>query len=371
MGQKKRTRWAGPSALLLSSSLSLVLLLSACNGSAATHESDTPPTSPVATATPTIPPAQEDPGAADADATITPTMTTTVTATAQITEPVDIATPPAPLAEAAEPQETAAAATPTPPEDTQSSPTDAPQEYVRASTLTDEDFMNLNGDDIGDIQDILIDLNDGAILFLSAEYGGFLDLGDHDIYLPLNAFTIGADKSLYLAIAAEQLAAYPAVDADWPNLDDPTWGAQLDAYWAGGAVEATSLAARPGDNLAWASNLIGFPLLGWGDRQTNVVELLVNLPNGTVEYALVADATNSENVPTEAGPYIVPLQALRLDRATGIITFAPAVTNATIIAGAPRLDPAQSAAGESIDGIFDQAIRDTWRALGFDWWHGE
>lgn len=245
--------------------------------------------------------------------------------------------------------------------------TDAPDTFVRASTLTDYDFESINGEDIGDIEDMLIDLNDGAILFLAVEYGGFLDLGDRDIYLPLSAFTIGQDGGLYLAMAEEELEAYPEVSDDFPNFEDADWGAQLDEYWAGVGVEAPVSAERASGNTAWASNLIGFPLLGWGDVQASVMDLLINLQSGKAEYALVAGDTLGTDVD---GPYIVPIQALTVDRAGEQITFEGEVDD-NVLTEAPRLSAETFPEGEVIGGDFDEEINNTWRDLGFDWWDGE
>ena len=56
-----------------------------------------------------------------------------------------------------------------------------------ASNMMDQDIRGINGDDIGEVNDIFIDENTGNVLFVTIKNGGFLGIGAKEIPVPLNA----------------------------------------------------------------------------------------------------------------------------------------------------------------------------------------
>jgi sporulation protein YlmC with PRC-barrel domain len=57
------------------------------------------------------------------------------------------------------------------------------QEGLRGTDLLDADVQGPNGDEIGDVENVIID-GDGKILSIIAEVGGFLDIGDTHVNVP-------------------------------------------------------------------------------------------------------------------------------------------------------------------------------------------
>lgn len=200
---------------------------------------------------------------------------------------------------------------------------------VRASELLDYDVENLNGEDIGDLNDLIIDMSDGRILFATMEYGGVLGFGANTYPLPLQALrsaagiagttsltgTVGVtgtsditdaglgldDNVIVFNIAEETLENAPGYDADWPDLNasdfeaefrqfwsDPSLGALTDSLDITGTDEIT-VTDIVSSSLAKASELIGFNIENAdGDNIGEINDLLVDLGSGHVTYAVLS-----------------------------------------------------------------------------------
>jgi sporulation protein YlmC with PRC-barrel domain len=82
---------------------------------------------------------------------------------------------------------------------------------VRVSELVGMRVVGSGGDDIGEIEEVLLgDSPDGA-LSLIVSVGGILDIGDKLIARPLEDFRVAADgDELYLNVTEQQLSAEPS-----------------------------------------------------------------------------------------------------------------------------------------------------------------
>lgn len=82
-------------------------------------------------------------------------------------------------------------------------------------TLDDADvYSSVTGEDIGEVDNVHMDAASG-VTYLELEIGGFLDIGDKDIAVPLDQVSIyrGADDyRVYIAATEEQLELYPEFD---------------------------------------------------------------------------------------------------------------------------------------------------------------
>ncbi len=94
-------------------------------------------------------------------------------------------------------------------------PYDYAADTALAATLDDADvYSSITGEDIGEVDDVHMGAGADST-YLELEIGGFLDIGDKDIAVPLNQVSIyrGADDyRVYIAATEEQLEAYPEFD---------------------------------------------------------------------------------------------------------------------------------------------------------------
>lgn len=90
---------------------------------------------------------------------------------------------------------------------------------LSATTLTGTKVQNLKGENIGNIQDLMIDLETGQILYAVLSFGGFLGMGDDYFALPLEAliFSEKEEELIKIDIDKETLKDAPGFDKDnWP-----------------------------------------------------------------------------------------------------------------------------------------------------------
>jgi hypothetical protein len=232
-------------------------------------------------------------------------------------------------------------------------------EYVRASTLLDYDFDNMGGEVSGDLEDLLIDLSTGRVLFASIEYGGILDLGDKDIVVPLNAFAMGAEGELVLNIDEATLENYPDVGNDWPDLNDPAWDDDVATFWGDTGIDSGLDFQEASTSVAWASDLIGHNVADLGAGAGSVLDILVNLSSAEAAYAIV---DYGEGLDTD--PYIIPFAAFDVTAWQDGLAYNPDFTP-DLLEGAPRFDQDTYPEGTAIDRDFGDQFESWWNDMGF------
>jgi sporulation protein YlmC with PRC-barrel domain len=104
---------------------------------------------------------------------------------------------------------------------------------LSASTLKGDKVVNLQGEDLGNIEDLMIDLERGRIAYAVLSFGGFLGMGDKLFAIPWEALTVDtSEKRLVLNADKELLKRAPGFDKNrWPDMADPTWGKELYSYY--------------------------------------------------------------------------------------------------------------------------------------------
>jgi sporulation protein YlmC with PRC-barrel domain len=102
-----------------------------------------------------------------------------------------------------------------------------------ASTLKGDKVVNQLGEDLGKLEELMIDLDRGRIAYAVLSFGGFLGMGDKLFAIPWQAFgvdTVG--KKLVLKADKEILKKATGFDkSNWPNMADPTWGTNVYKYY--------------------------------------------------------------------------------------------------------------------------------------------
>jgi sporulation protein YlmC with PRC-barrel domain len=102
-----------------------------------------------------------------------------------------------------------------------------------AGTLTGDRVRNTAGDDLGKIEEIMIDLESGRVAYAVLSFGGFLGIGDKLFMVPWSAMTV--DQSAHefvLDVSRSQLEKAPGFDKnDWPDMTDADYGRDIHKYW--------------------------------------------------------------------------------------------------------------------------------------------
>ena len=104
---------------------------------------------------------------------------------------------------------------------------------LSSSSITGDKVKNLQGENLGDIKDLMIDLSNGRVSYAVLSFGGFMGMGDKLFAVPWQALTLDAeDKTFVLNVSKEKLENAPGFDKDdWPNMAGQKWGSEVHRFY--------------------------------------------------------------------------------------------------------------------------------------------
>jgi sporulation protein YlmC with PRC-barrel domain len=102
-----------------------------------------------------------------------------------------------------------------------------------ASTLKGDPVRNPQGEDLGNLEEIMVDLDTGRIAYTVLSFGGFLGLGDKFFAIPWQALSVDTEnKEIVLNIDKETLEDAPGFDKDnWPDTISRNWVNEVHTYY--------------------------------------------------------------------------------------------------------------------------------------------
>ncbi|MDB6063645.1 MAG: photosystem reaction center subunit [Verrucomicrobiaceae bacterium] len=102
-----------------------------------------------------------------------------------------------------------------------------------AHTLLGEDVTNRQGDNLGDIKEIMLDMQTGKVAYAVLSFGGVFGIGEKLFAVPWSALTLDTvSKSFTLNVSKEQLKNAPGFDkSDWPDMNDATWISSINSFY--------------------------------------------------------------------------------------------------------------------------------------------
>jgi sporulation protein YlmC with PRC-barrel domain len=104
---------------------------------------------------------------------------------------------------------------------------------LAASTLAGDSVRNAAGEDLGKIDEIMIDIPSGRVAYAVLSFGGFLGMGDKLFAVPWSALKVDEDEKCFiLNVDKRTIEQAPGFDKDnWPDMSDQTLGLELSAYY--------------------------------------------------------------------------------------------------------------------------------------------
>jgi sporulation protein YlmC with PRC-barrel domain len=283
----------------------------------------------------------------------------------------------------------------------------AEQGYMMlASTLLGREVVSTANENLGTVEDFLVDMTDGNIPFALISHGGFLGIAQDQAPIPLSAMSVNTGQTaLILNVTQDQLQNFPNVDVsnDWPAGLNAGWDTELRNFWTNAGYNVDTIDATQTGSVVRASQMVnaGFGLgagtgvAGTGTAGTgtgaaagtavgvnSVSDYIVDLSQGRVMYAVVnyADAgvaTTGETGVTTAGEtglgtgeqwLIVPFQAISMDMQTGVageLNFGQNL-NADILTNAPRIQGDNLNNADFFAPGWDEQIRSYWGEQGYN-----
>lgn len=167
-------------------------------------------------------------------------------------------------------------------------PASATTHDARASELIGMNVQSPQGESLGEIRDLIVDVNNQRVHYAVLSFGGFLGMGNKQFAYPVRMFGQTADgEQLVLNVNREQLRDWPGFEEGrQPNWNDERYRSEVDRFHGGGAV-----AVQPRENmrLVRASELLDRDINDLGGNDAGEVEdLVVNLREGEVRYVVMS-----------------------------------------------------------------------------------
>jgi sporulation protein YlmC with PRC-barrel domain len=105
---------------------------------------------------------------------------------------------------------------------------------LSAASMTGHRVRNPAGEDLGKVEEIMLDVPTGRVAYAVISFGGFLGIGDKLFAVPWRALTFNErDREFILNVDRRRLEEAPGFDRDnWPDMADPDWGAQVDGFYS-------------------------------------------------------------------------------------------------------------------------------------------
>lgn len=102
-----------------------------------------------------------------------------------------------------------------------------------AATLTGDKVVNEDGEDLGSIEKIMLDVNSGSIAYAVLSFGGLLGVGDKLFAIPWIALKLDPlNHRFVLNVSKERLEAAPGFNKNhWPAMAEITWAENIHTYY--------------------------------------------------------------------------------------------------------------------------------------------
>ncbi|MDX1429651.1 MAG: PRC-barrel domain-containing protein [Rhodothermales bacterium] len=110
---------------------------------------------------------------------------------------------------------------------------------LSASTLIGTNVKNVEGEDLGKIEEIMIDVDYGYVAYAVLSFGGVLGIGGKLFAIPWKALRQDSEeKEFVLNADKDVLKNAPGFDKDnWPQISDRSWATtvyrhyKIEPYW--------------------------------------------------------------------------------------------------------------------------------------------
>lgn len=104
---------------------------------------------------------------------------------------------------------------------------------ISASSLSGFEVVNLKGENLGEIKDLVVDLPTARVEYAILSFGGVLGLGDKLFAVPLGALAADVpEKKFVLDADEERLKSAPGFDKkDPPDFASPRFRERHYSFW--------------------------------------------------------------------------------------------------------------------------------------------
>jgi sporulation protein YlmC with PRC-barrel domain len=104
---------------------------------------------------------------------------------------------------------------------------------LSSTSLQGNNVCNTQGDDLGQIEDFMLNTNSGNVEYAVLSFGGFMGIGDKLFAVPLDAMQLDTEKHRFVLNESKaRLETAPGFDKDhWPNMADGKWANEVRTFY--------------------------------------------------------------------------------------------------------------------------------------------
>jgi len=112
--------------------------------------------------------------------------------------------------------------------------TSSTHHILPAGTLKGTRVHNFAGEELGKVDEFVLDFDSGRISYVVVSVGGFLGIGDKLFPVPWELFTMHTgDHEFFLDVDKQMLLDAPSFErTKWPDLGLNAWSAAVQAHYA-------------------------------------------------------------------------------------------------------------------------------------------
>jgi sporulation protein YlmC with PRC-barrel domain len=113
-----------------------------------------------------------------------------------------------------------------------------------ASAVLDAPVRNSAGEDLGKIEDVVIDPETGNLKYAILSFGGVLGINKKVFPIPWSSFSTSRTRDyVLLNMNEDTLRRAPGIERSaWPDMTDPAWSRSIDDYYG---IDRRVVANRP------------------------------------------------------------------------------------------------------------------------------
>ncbi len=104
---------------------------------------------------------------------------------------------------------------------------------LSSNTLIGDKVKNMQGEEIGSVEEVMIDINTGHVAYVVVSFGGFLGVGNKLFAVPWKALTVDTVNECFMMDADKDLLKNaPGFDKnDWPSTPNGQWYHDIYKYY--------------------------------------------------------------------------------------------------------------------------------------------
>ena len=135
-----------------------------------------------------------------------------------------------------------------------------------ADTLLGDSVVNGADENLGDIKEIMLDMNTGQVAYAVLAFGGFLGMGEKLFAVPWQALHLDtANHRFVLNVDKARLKNAPGFNKDaWPDMADTAWASQIHTFYGTDPSRAGAPTMSPGSSMRGAPGGAGSAGMGAG-----------------------------------------------------------------------------------------------------------